>query len=275
MGWSPQKLEDARQFFQRLPAASIIVIDRGRAIIEWGDPARRVKLSSVRKSILSALFGPHVQDGRFDLEKTIEQLGIDDDPPLSEGEKHATLRMLLQARSGIYHSFVAGTPDMRASMPVRGSHWPGTFWYYNNWDFNALGTIFEKQLNKRIGEAFRDEIASPTKMQDFRLEDMYYVRATENSEAFEKSNHPAYQFRLTARDMARFGYLFLRNGDWNGTQVIPRSWVLESTQSYSDAGNGFGYGYLWWINGFGLPEKALAHGALSANSLWSFPSETL
>jgi hypothetical protein len=46
-------------------------------------------------------------------------------------------------------------------------------------------------------------------MQDFRLEDMYYVRATEKSETFEKSIHPGYQFRLTARDMARFGYLFI------------------------------------------------------------------
>ena len=63
--------------------------------------------------------------------------------------------------------------------------------------------------------------------------------------------------------MARFGYLFLRNGQWNGVQVIPKSWVLESTRSYSDAGNGFGYGYLWWVNGYGLPISCFsARGAL-------------
>jgi hypothetical protein len=173
LGWSPQKLEEARQFFHALPASSMIVVDRGRVIVEWGDPAKRIKLSSVRKSILSALYGNYVRAGRIDLNTTIEQLGLDDDPPLTEQERLATLRMLLQSRSGIYRSFVAGTPDMRANKPIPGSHPPGTFWHYNNWDFNALGTVFERQLNKKIGEAFRDEIATPTQMQDFRLEDMY------------------------------------------------------------------------------------------------------
>jgi CubicO group peptidase (beta-lactamase class C family) len=263
VGWSPQKLEEARQFFQALPASSMIVVDRGRVIVEWGDPAKRIKLSSVRKSILSALYGNYVRAGRIDLNATIEQLGLDDDPPLTDKERHATLRMLLQSRSGVYHSFVGGTPDMRATKPLPGSHPPGTFWHYNNWDFNALGTVFERQSNKKIGENFHDEIATPTQMQDFRLEDMYYVRATAKSEDFEKSIHPAYQFRLTVRDMARLGYLFLQGGDWNGKQVIPNAWVSESTRSYSDAGNGFGYGYLWWVNGFNLPLNSFsAWGAL-------------
>ena len=66
----------------------------------------------------------------------------------------------------------------------------------------------------------------------------------------EQSIHPAYHFSLTARDMARFGYLFLRGGAWKGRQLIPRDWVTESTTSYSDTGGGGGYGYLWWVNGF-------------------------
>src|ERR1700692_3070687 len=142
VGWSPQKLEEARQFFQALPASSMIVVDRGRVVVEWGDPAKRIKLSSVRKSILSALYGNYVRDGRIDLNATIEQLGLNDDPPLADEERHATLRMLFQSRSGVYHSFVGGKPDMRATSPPRGSHPPGTFWHYNNWDFNALGTAF-------------------------------------------------------------------------------------------------------------------------------------
>src|ERR1700676_2202071 len=83
VGWSPQKLEEARQFFQALPASSMIVVDRGRVIVEWGDPAKRIKLSSVRKSILSALYGNYVCAGRIDLNATIEQLGLVDDPPPS------------------------------------------------------------------------------------------------------------------------------------------------------------------------------------------------
>jgi len=266
-GWSIQKLDDARRYLQTVPAGSVMVVDRGRVIAEWGDSAKRVKSSSVRKSFLSALYGIYIPEGRLDMAKTLVQLGIDDDPPLTAAERQATLRMLLQARSGVYHAFVGGTPSMRAEMPVPGSHPPGTFWYYNNWDFNVLGTIFEQQFKTGIGLAFRDRIARPVQMQDFRLEDFYYVRAGTEKGSEKTSTHPAYQFRMSARDMARFGYLFLRQGRWQGTEVVPSDWVRESTTSYSDVGNGVGYGYLWWVNFWpGVSVKNYsARGALGKN----------
>ena len=108
-----------------------------------------------------------------------------------------------------------------------------------------------------------NRIAGPTQMQDFQLQDMYYLRSRPDSPEYEKSRHPAYHFRMSARDLARFGYLMLRGGNWNGTKIIPSSWVEESTRSYSDA-DGAGYGYLWWVDGFGLPVKSFsAQGALA------------
>ena len=98
-----------------------------------------IKISSMRKSLLSALFGIYAPLTHFDLDASLGSLGIDDDPPLTTEEKQATVRMLLEARSGVYHGYVAGTPAMREGWPKRGSHSPGSFWYYNNWDFNALG----------------------------------------------------------------------------------------------------------------------------------------
>jgi len=156
LGWSGSKLEEARKYFGTLPPASIVVVDRGQIVAEWGDPALRIKVSSIRKSLLSALYGIYVRQGRFDLNENLGQLGIDDDPPLTTQEKQATLRMLLESRSGVYHSYVGGTPSMKAEQPVRGSHVPGTFWYYNNWDFNTLGTIFERQLNSKIAVEFHE-----------------------------------------------------------------------------------------------------------------------
>ena len=263
-GWSTKKLDDARQYLRTLAPGSVIVVDRGRIVVEWGDPARRVKLSSVRKSLLSALYGIYVHQERLDLNKTLEQLGVDDDPPLTPSEKQATLRMLLQSRSGVYHPYVGGAPSDRAAMPARGSHVVGSFWYYNNWDFNVLGTVFEEQLNTRIAVEFRNRIAIPIQMQDFRLEDMYYFRGTSKKAAIEDSIHPAYHFRMTARDMARFGYLYLRQGKWSDVQIVPNEWVAESTTSYSEVGNGGGYGYLWWVNGWpGVSVKSYsARGAL-------------
>lgn len=276
LGWSESELATARKFFATLPSASLIVIDRGRLIIEWGDPARKVKVSSVRKSFLSALFGIAEAEGKVNLNSTLAELGIDDVPPLEEVERQATVRMLLQSRSGVYHGYVAGTPNMRLSQPQRGSHSPGTFWYYNNWDFNALGTIYEKVTKTKIGESFRDRLASPLGMQDFRLEDMYYEHALPDAQEPGQSVHPAYHLRLTARDMARFGYLFLRKGKWNDQQIIPSRWIEESTRSYSSTDSrGTGYGFLWWLNFAGLPVKSFsAEGAL-AKSITVVPDRDL
>ena len=276
-GWSVAKLDEARAYLGTLPPATVLVVDRGRLIVQWGDPAKRVKISSVRKSLLSALYGIYVDEGRIDVGKTLAQAGIDDEPVLTELEKKATVRMLLQSRSGIYHGAVAGTPSMRAATPVRGSHAPGAFWFYNNWDFNALGTVFEKQTGIGIAAAIRDRIAHPIGMEDYRVQDVYYQTAPPDAADFARSMHRAYPMRLTARDMARFGYLFLRQGNWNGKQIVPREWVAESTKShakvgksrYTEAGpdnpwTGEGYAYCWWVDGFGLPVKSFsARGAMA------------
>ena len=60
---------------------------------------------------------------------------------------------------------------------------------------------------------------------------------------------------MSARDLARFALLYLHNGNWAGEQLVPAAWVQESTRSYSDAGYGRGYGYLWWTAmGLDFPE---------------------
>ena len=83
LGWSIQGLVEAYQLFATLPPASMVVIDRGQIVVAWGDSARRVKLSSIRKSLVNALYGTPVHDGRINLDHTLEGLEIDDDPPLT------------------------------------------------------------------------------------------------------------------------------------------------------------------------------------------------
>jgi len=61
----------------------------------------------------------------------------------------------------------------------------------------------------------------------------------------------------TCEDMARFGYLFLRDGDWDGTQVVPSDWVAEATGGPSQPLND-AYGYLWWLNRRGTVLGPLA-----------------
>jgi CubicO group peptidase (beta-lactamase class C family) len=139
---------------------------------------------------------------------------------------------------------------MKATRPERGSHAPGTFWYYNNWDFNALGTIFDQETGEEsVYQAFNKRIADLIGMQDFAPENLrYYYESC--------SVHPYYGFRMSTRDLARFGLLFLREGRWEDQQVIPADWVRESTATYSETGADSGYGYMWWtgVNGGLFPN---------------------
>lgn len=249
--WSAERLQAARAFSAALQTSAVVIVQGGYVVDEWGDTARKIGVRSVRKSFLSALYGIHVAEGRIDLGRTMGELGIDDnEPPLTPVEKQASILDLLRARSGVYHPALAETPGMKAERPPRFSQAPGSFWYYNNWDFNALGAIFEKLTGTRIFEEFQKRIAGPLEMEDFQLDDGRYATGKD-------SIHPAYPFRMSARDMARFGHLYLRQGEWRGRQIVPREWVARSTTAYSStAGTRHaiysGYGFMWWVHDYGF-----------------------
>ncbi len=247
MGWSSTRLAEARRYSESLDTSGVVIVDNGVVVEAWGNLGKRYQSRSMRKSYLSVLFGVAVADGRIRLSDTLEQLGIDDEPPLTAEERKATVADLLTARSGVYHAANFESRSMRRKRPDRGSHPPGTFWYYNNWDFNALGTIFERATGEGIFDAFQRHIAAPLQMQDYRVADTRYHEG-------KHSIHPAYRFRMSPLDLARLGLLYLRRGDWNGRQVIPASWVEDSTRAHVDTGRiGFyaGYGYMWWVGADG------------------------
>jgi CubicO group peptidase (beta-lactamase class C family) len=264
LGYSSAKLAEAKQYAQDVNTAAVVIVVDGKILYEWGDVDKKFNTHSIRKSFLSALYGRYVRDGVIDVDRTLGEIGIDDEPPLSDEEKKATIRDCLKARSGVYHTALYESQTMKDLKPPRHSMRAGTHWYYNNWDFNVLGTIFEKYTGKRIFEAIEEEIAKPIGMEDFSAEDGSYVTGDE-------SIHPAYPFRITARDLARFGVLMLSKGRWNGKQIIPRDWVEESTSYYSDATlyGCDGYGYMWWVSKANnkyphLPNVDLPEGTYSA-----------
>ena len=235
-GWSEPLLVKARQLMASKKTAAVVIVQSGRVIDQWGDVDKKIEVRSLRKSLLSALYGIHVAEGHIDLGKTLEEGGIDDKPPaLTTIEKQATILDLLRARSGVYHAAARETAQMRAERPPRGSHSPGTYFYYNNWDFNVLGRIFEQQTGKGIFEEFAQRIAKPIGMQDFVPSDGRFA-GVEGSTVGGDSLYPNYIFSMTARDMARFGYLYLRNGRWGDKQIIPATWVRRSTTTWEHSG---------------------------------------
>jgi CubicO group peptidase (beta-lactamase class C family) len=232
----------ARAAAKEFGTISAIVIHRGKIVASGGALDEKVLIRSVRKSFLSALIGIEVKRGRIRLDDRLEDLDIDDVEGLSDNERQATVRHLLQARSGVYHPALAESQEMQAlGKPQRNSKIPGTHWLYNNWDFNALGTIYEQATGQSVFEGVYQDIAIPIGMEDFVPSDGAYLTG-------EQSIHPAYHMKMTSRDLARFGWLYLHGGSWQGQQVVPKHWVFDSVKAHSYDGIS-GYGYMWWTTG--------------------------
>ena len=249
VGWTAADLDSVRTLLSRLSTTGFMAVVGGRVLMDYGDVQRVSYLASVRKSILAMLYGNYVASGKVRLDKTLAEMGIDDIGGLTDDEKKATVRDLLTARSGVYHA-ASNDGDDLASAPPRGSQKHGTYMLYSNWDFNAAGTAFELETGRNIYDALDTDLARPLGMREFRRESH---RRTGDS---TRSKHLAYHINLSTRDMARIGYLMLREGNWNGRQLVPRDWVREITRAYTPVtemnparrrAGPFGYGHLWWV----------------------------
>jgi CubicO group peptidase (beta-lactamase class C family) len=238
-GFDAAKLEAAKKTWEGLPSSAFMVVADGLVVAAWGDVDRRFMCHSVRKSFLSALYGIYWDRGEIELNKTMADLGIDDFPdPLLETERQARILDLLKARSGIFHpAAYAGRTDSR----LRGSEGPGRYFAYNNWDFNTLATILEQETGDKVFEAFDEHFGQPLEMEDWRISDGYYHYER------DKSRYPAYPFRMSARDAARFGLLFTREGMWGDKRILSEHWVRRSSALYSIDTDIIGYGFMWWV----------------------------
>jgi len=250
VGYDSKKFKEINKFIiDSLNTTGLVIVVNGKILFDYGDTEELSYIASCRKSILSMMYGKYVENKSIDLDKTLGELRIDDIQGLLLIEKRATIRNLLTARSGVYHPASNEGSDNKLG-PKRGSVEPGTYFLYNNWDFNAAGGIFENLTGLNIYDAFERDIAVPIQMQDFQK------NKQEKSGDLERSKYLAYHFWFSTRDMARLGLLMLNNGNWKGKQIIPKDWVKLTTSvitpidemntSWCREGN-YAYGYLWWI----------------------------
>ena len=245
LGWSVKGLKDAEIYAQSIGSNALMLVQHGLVVCQWGDVSRKSSMASVRKSFISALIGIAVARGKLSLEQTLDDLGINDRGTLTATEKLATLSDIMQCRSGIYHPSVY---DTQLGRPERGAYGPGEHWFYNNWDFNVVGSILRKSASMDWAHSIETTIAQPLQMQDFSSQDCFLL-------AGEESIHPVYKLRMSCRDLTRFGLLYQQTGKWNQQQLIAEDWVRKSTCAHTtDVSHytpfikhpGRGYGHMWW-----------------------------
>jgi CubicO group peptidase (beta-lactamase class C family) len=251
MGYYSPRLEALRAWLATGDTAAMTIVVHGQQIFEYGKPDLVSKVASMRKSILAMLYGKYVISGAIDLRKTVKELGLQEAEAFLPIEEYAMLEHLLTARSGIY--LRSGNADLDLQTPKRGSKLPGTYHAYNNWDFNAAGTAFEKLTGRSIYDALERDLARPIGMQDFD-------RARQQKVPSPGSVHPEYVMNLSTRDMARLGLLMLRGGRWGETEVVSAQWCRHITSlvtpfdrinppglSVRGRFDRWGYGVMWWV----------------------------
>lgn len=250
-GWNQDTLQSINDYLKSAKNLdAFIAIENNREILSFGEPEKLINLHSARKPIMSLLIGIAQDKGLLNINETVGKIGITEHGvTLSEIEKSATIRDLLMARSGIYLASDA-QPEMKNGMPKRGEYEPGEFYYYNNFDFNSLGTIIKIKTGMSYEECLNEWLAKPLEMQEFNPKNVIYGSPFSTL----KTSHLAYKTWMSARDFAKIGAMINQKGIWKGKRIVSEKWIIESTTPFHtfDKNNmnwpKDSYGYLWTID---------------------------
>jgi len=246
---------DFDKFLEQTDTVAFLVIKDDTLLYEGYfngyDHNSTVTSFSIAKSFVSALVGIAISEGYIS--------GVDDPitkyvPELLAKDpryQNITLRHLLTMSSGIRYveysmpwtddAATYYAPDLRAvaiSSPIVGR--PGQEFHYNNFHPLLLGLVLERATGRPVAQYLEEKIWKPLGMEapgSWSLD-------SEQS-GFEKMESG---INGRAIDFAKFGRLFLNEGNWNGVQLVPAEWVDESTRLDTTTDPAPQYQYFWWVN---------------------------
>jgi CubicO group peptidase (beta-lactamase class C family) len=269
----------ARVDEQQLNMHSLLIVRNGYLVTEayWNPYTadERADVASVTKSVTSALIGIAIDKGYIrDEQATV--LGFFADKSVSnldDRKKAVTIQDLLTMTSGLPYSDVSDptlavmrqSPDWISFMldqPMAAA--PGTSFTYSTGATHLLSGILTASTGQTL-RAFANEnlfgpIGIPAVAEDQWPADPQGLSLGGAS------------LRLTPRDMARLGYLYLKDGVWAGRPVISPEWIAESTALHTMKDDGFGEGYLWSLDPKQGSFWAFGRGG---QQIYVFPAEQL
>ena len=275
-GMNSTMLNDMMDFIRNesILVNGIVIVRNGYVVLEeyprsaydgtWPHP-----LHSVTKSFTSALVGIAAKEGYINSteDKVLSFFPERSFANMSQWKEELTLKHLLTMTSGLQWNeweipYEDSRNDVRrmmgASDPVQSvldhemAGEPGAEWAYNGGASHLLMEIVNQTTGVNPMDYAREHLFNPLGISNL---------------IWEPSSQGIpwgfYGLRLTPLDMAKFGYLYLNNGTWNGTEILPAEWVAESFDAqvlFNGSGLlGYdGYGYRWWVSdlSFGI------HGAI-------------
>lgn len=234
-----------------------MIIRRGYVVAQWGDVDRVDMTFSVTKSFLSTVAGVALDHGLIaSVDEPVNKYVWDN---TFEGSHNAkiTWRHLL-TQSSDWTGDLFGMPDWGDRPPREGdvNTWknrtlaePGTTFEYNDVRVNLLSysvlQVLRKPLPVVLKESIMDPIGASTTWRWYGYNNSWVTMDGVSIQSVSGGGHSGGGIFINTVDMARFGYLFLRNGKWNGQSLLSERWIQE-VQQPSAANEA--YGYMWWLN---------------------------
>jgi CubicO group peptidase (beta-lactamase class C family) len=248
---------------------SVLVVRHGAIVFEEYrndyDRSTPHHLQSATKSFSSMLIGIAIHEG---LIEDVDQKMVDLFPEhtianMDARKQRITLEHLLTMSDGMdWHELDYPYNDPRNTL---GQMWtsgdavqhvldrpmardPGESWAYNSGTSILLGGIIEQVTGRDLLAFAREYLFDP-----IGIRSVYWQMAT------GRHYHTDGGLYLTPRDMARFGYLMLRDGTWDGREIVSADWVARSSTAHYQTNGYYGYGYQWWILPDGFGYTATGH----------------
>jgi len=302
-GMDAAKLElarEAQEFRCGGDSWGIVIIRHGYLVREFYTfnvlIPTRFDIWSGTKSFTGTAWGLLLDDSQQGRLPEGQQVGLDSPAypllpggyPLTDPRKaQITIRHLLTMTSGIPGESVGvvGIPTTTqhgpfehalGRCPNRFGRWadkllaePGTRWDYSDPAIAHLSLIFHNVMKQEMSDYLQTRLFEPVGIESLSWD-------VQGGSGFIGPHSNAHTgIHISARELARFGYLFLHDGVWEGQQLVPRWWVELASQS-SQALNP-AYGYTWWTNAAGtlwpeVPRDGFALQGYRANVCWIVPS---
>ncbi len=206
---------------------------------------------SVTKTFVSTLTGIAISEGFL---KSTDQKVTEFLPWLTrDGFQNISIEHLLNMRSGIRYNesysnpfggaakFYYGTDLLKYVTQLKIKEQPDLHYHYNSANQQILGFILEAATGKKISKYLEEKIWKPLGMEH---------NATWNIDSEKHDQVKMFGcLNATPRDFAKFGRLYLNNGQWNGKQIIPEEWIKRSTSIMNDSrdGDGYPFTYNWRV----------------------------
>lgn len=234
-----------------------VIVRNGYIVAEWGDVKRVDMTFSVTKSYLSTVAGLALDEGLIgDVDNPVKEYVWDGTFEGAHNEKITWDHLLTQ--SSDWSGTLFGMQDWADRPPREGGidEWksrelrePGTVFEYNDVRVNVLAysllQVWRRSLPSVLKERIMDPIGASSTWRWYGYETSWVDVDGYKIQSVSGGGHSGGGVFINTLDQARFGLLFLRNGKWNGEQLISKEWISMACEPSKASER---YGYMWWLN---------------------------